>query len=57
MENLGSGTTFKEVSGNTMRNVEVSVPESIEEQRRIAMVLSLLDDKIEINQKINYHLA
>ena len=40
-----------------MRNVEVSVPESIEEQRRIAMVLSLLDDKIEINQKINYHLA
>ncbi|MBQ6230535.1 MAG: restriction endonuclease subunit S [Eubacterium sp.] len=57
IENLGSGTTFKEVSGNTMRNVEVSVPESIEEQRRIAMVLSLLDDKIEINQKINDNLA
>ena len=26
IENLGSGTTFKEVSGNTMKNIEVRVP-------------------------------
>ena len=53
IENLGSGTTFKEVSGNTMRGIEVSVPKNIAEQRKIASVLSSLDDKIELNIKIN----
>ena len=57
IENLGSGTTFKEVSGSTMRGIEVSVPESIDEQRRIAHVLSALDDKIETNNQINGNLA
>ena len=56
IENLGSGTTFKEVSGSTMRGVEVSVPEKIEEQHRIASVLSALDDKIEENTVINENL-
>lgn len=54
---LGSGTTFKEVSGSTMRSIEVSVPSSIEEQRQIASILSVLDDKIENNAKINENLA
>ena len=57
IENLGSGTTFKEVSGSTMRGVEVSVPDSIEEQRQIASMLSALDDKIENNTKVNKNLA
>lgn len=56
IENLGSGTTFKEVSGSTMRGIEVSVPDSIVEQRQIASVLSALDDKIEKNMKINDNL-
>lgn len=56
IENLGSGTTFKEVSGSTMRGVEVSVPESKEEQHQIASVLSALDDKIEKNSAINENL-
>ena len=56
IENLGSGTTFKEVSGSTMRGVEVSVPDSIEEQRQIASVLSVIDDKIEKNAEINENL-
>ena len=56
IENLGSGTTFKEVSGSTMRGIEVSVPETIEEQRQIASVLSALDDKIEKNTEINENL-
>ena len=55
--NLGSGTTFKEVSGSTMRGIKVSVPETIEEQRRIASVLSALDDKIEKKTKINENLS
>lgn len=57
IENLGSGTTFKEISGSTMRGIEVSVPESIDEQRRIAHILSALDDKIETNNQINGNLA
>ena len=57
IENLGSGTTFKEVSGSTMRGVEVCAPTSIEEQRKIASILSSLDDKIEANTRINENLA
>ncbi len=56
IEHLGSGTTFKEVSGNTMRGVEVYVPENIEEQRSIASILSAIDDKIEVNSAINDNL-
>ena len=56
IENLGSGTTFKEVSGSTMRCIEVSVPATIEEQRQISSVLSVLDGKIEKNTEINENL-
>ena len=56
IENLGSGTTFKEVSANTMKNVEVRVPAEKSEQIRIARVLSAIDDKIEANTRINENL-
>ena len=55
IENLGSGTTFKEVSGSTMRNVPVKVP-PLPTQQKIAAILSSLDDKIELNNKINTNL-
>ncbi len=56
IEAMGSGTTFKEVSGNTMRNVEVVIPESKDIQKKIAAVLDSIDSKIENNQKINDNL-
>ena len=56
IEAMGSGTTFKEVSGSTMRNIEIIVPESIETQRKIARILDSIDSKIENNQKINNNL-
>lgn len=56
IENMGSGTTFKEVSGNTMRSIKIRVPVDLEEQRRIAAVLSAIDDKIELNTHINENL-
>lgn len=56
IENMGSGTTFKEVSGNTMKSIKVCVPVDIEEQRRISSVLSAIDDKIELNTAINENL-
>jgi type I restriction enzyme S subunit len=55
IESKGSGTTFKEVSGAVMRNIPVSVPE-LSKQRAIAATLSCLDDKIELNNKINANL-
>ncbi len=54
---LGSGTTFKEVSGATMRSVKVSIPVKKEDQKKIADILSAIDYKIEINSKINKNLA
>lgn len=55
IESMGSGTTFKEVSGSTMRNIEVSVP-GLEMQKKVAKILSSLDDKIELNTAINHNL-
>ena len=56
IEAMGSGTTFKEVSGSTMKGIEVSVPELLDDQRKIAAVLSTIDEKIEENEAINENL-
>lgn len=56
IENMGSGTTFKEVSGAVMKQISVFVPTDIEEQKSISAILGALDDKIENNTKINHHL-
>ncbi|MDE6708368.1 MAG: restriction endonuclease subunit S [Oscillospiraceae bacterium] len=56
IEHMGSGTTFKEISGNTMKSIKVSVPVDISEQHKIAIILSAIDDKIELNNKINQNL-
>ena len=57
IEAMGSGTTFKEVSGSTMRSIRVRVPASKIEQKQIASILDTLDSKIENNDKINDNLA
>ena len=56
IEHMGSGTTFKEVSGNTMKNIRVNVPIDVEDQRKIASVLDRIDSKIEQNTNINKNL-
>lgn len=56
IENIGSGTTFKEVSATVMKNFEVKIPKSKNEQRKIASILDLIDNKIELNNKINNNL-
>lgn len=53
----GSGTTFPEISAKTMSAIEVSIPESIEMQKKIASILDSLDSKIECNRRINDNLA
>ena len=56
IEGMGSGTTFKEVSGNTMKNIIVNVPTDKKVQEKIAAILGSIDDKIEENEQINNNL-
>lgn len=56
IESLGSGTTFKEVSGTVMKNVKVLIPVEKTNQKKIAKILSVLDDKIELNTQTNDNL-
>jgi len=57
IEALGSGTTFKEISGSVMKNIEVRVPKLKKIQSKIASILASIDDKIELNLKINNNLV
>lgn len=56
IEGLGSGTTFKEISGTTMKGVEVKVPTTLSAQRTISSFLNAIDCKIEENRRINKNL-
>ncbi|EJB25934.1 type I restriction enzyme specificity subunit [Helicobacter pylori CPY6271] len=53
ISNIGGGTTFKEVSGATLGLFKVKIPLTYYEQQKIARTLSILDQKIENNHKIN----
>lgn len=48
---LGAGTTFKEISGNVIKQMTLFLPD-YSTQQKIAAILSSLDDKIETNNKI-----
>lgn len=55
IENIAGGSTFKEVSGKTVKEFKIPIP-PLDEQKAIAKVLSDLDEKIETNNKINKKL-
>lgn len=57
IENMGSGTTFKEVSGTAMRNIKVKIPVDITVQKKIAGILDAIDSLIENNNQINKNLV
>ena len=52
LEAHSSGSTFKEISGSVMKQIEIIVP-PLPEQKAIAHVLGSLDDKIELNRRMN----
>lgn len=52
LKSIGTGTTFAEISGNMLKNVDVTLPPLVE-QKRIAEILGSLDDKIELNRRMN----
>jgi type I restriction enzyme, S subunit len=51
--NTASGTTQQNLLLGDLRAFEIEMSESIEDQRRIATILSALDDKIELNHQTN----
>ena len=55
LENMATGTTIKNVSLKALRNYEISLP-PLAEQKRIADILGAIDDKIELNRRINANL-
>lgn len=55
VRNIAVGATMPSINTKLMGEVEVSVP-SIDTQKRIATILSSIDDKIELNAVINENL-
>lgn len=54
--NEATGTTIKNVSLKQMREYKFNIPCNLADQHRIASILSSLDRKIELNNKINADL-
>ena len=52
LEAASSGTTFKEISGSVMQQIRLNLP-PLTEQKAIAHILGSLDDKIELNRRMN----
>ncbi|GHR72890.1 restriction endonuclease subunit S [Helicobacter pylori] len=53
ISNMGVGTTFKGISKPALGLFKVEIPPTYYEQQKIARTLSILDQKIENNHKIN----
>ena len=51
-----SGTVFGSVNRADINGLDIIVPDSYEEQQKIARYLSAIDDKIELNKSINKNL-
>jgi len=54
-ESRASGTTFKEVSGQVVKDTELLIPD-LDTQKKIGKILSSFDNKIEKNNQINQTL-
>lgn len=52
-----SGTVFGSVNKNDINGLEVDILEDIQDQKKIAQYLEMIDDKIELNNAINNNLV
>lgn len=55
IKSLGTGSTFAEVSASILKSFEIEIPD-LPTQKEIALLLSSLDDKIELNLQMNQTL-
>ena len=51
-----NGSTITRIYNSDLRSIKISFPKSLDVQKKIAAVLSALDDKIELNNQINTEL-
>lgn len=56
LDSVKTGTSIQHISLKQIGDFEVTIPSSYSEQQRIADVLQALDDKIELNNRINHNL-
>ncbi|MGG3895048.1 restriction endonuclease subunit S [Geobacillus stearothermophilus] len=52
IENMANGSTFKEISGSVAKTIPISLP-PLHIQEKIVSIIGSLDDKIELNLKMN----
>lgn len=52
IENIAAGSTFKEVSGKVLKEFKIPIP-PLKEQKEISKILFSIDEKIELNNKMN----
>ena len=57
LERHASGSTFKELSGSSLKQICIRLPTDRTEQRAIAHILGTLDDKIELNRRMSETLG
>ncbi|TXK52139.1 restriction endonuclease subunit S [Pontibacter qinzhouensis] len=50
---IASGSVQKDLNHTAFKSIDISFPEDLPTQRRIAEILSALDDKIEMNRRMN----
>ena len=55
LEKYNEGTTIPSLRAETLNKLEFNIP-PLSEQQKISSILSLLDDKIELNNRINENL-
>ncbi|OOF42114.1 type I site-specific deoxyribonuclease [Rodentibacter rarus] len=55
LESRAIGSTFKEISGQILKDTELNIPD-FDTQQKIVDILSPLDEKIELNTQINQTL-
>lgn len=53
LKSIVVGSAIPTLSQKNLANIMINVPKEVEDQRRIASILSSLDRKIELNNKIN----
>lgn len=56
LELLNEGTTVPSLRAATLNNFELNIP-NIENQKKVIALLAPLDQKITLNQQINYYLS
>ncbi len=53
LKNIADGSTQKNLNTFILENLKIIIPEDINQQKRIADILSAFDERIELNNRIN----